>query len=124
MRIDGPWAPFVAVLGGTRGSSFVDVEPGQVRFRFGWGFDQRIARRQIVDAHRTRWPWYCGIGWRICGRRCVGLIGSWSGVVEVALRKPRRVRIFGLPYTCHRIAVSLQDPEAFLAELGREAPPS
>jgi hypothetical protein len=114
------WSPLLIALGGTARDSFVEVEPGRVRFRFGWGFDQTIGREQIVDAYRTGWPLIAGIGWRI-GGGCVGLIGSRTGVVEVVLREPRRARVVGLPYTFRRIAVSLEDPEGFLAQIRRSA---
>lgn len=94
----------------------MDVGSGRVRFRFGWGFDRSIGQEQIADAYRTRWPLIAGIGWRI-GGGCVGLIGSRKGVVEVVLRAPCRARILGLPYRFRRIAVSLEDPDGFLAEI-------
>ena len=103
MRRSVLWSPLLVPFGGTADGSFVDVEPGRVRFRFGWGFDQTIGREQIADAYRTRWPLIFGIGWRI-GGSCVGLIGSRTGVVEVVLRAPRRARVISLPYTFRRIA--------------------
>jgi hypothetical protein len=116
IRRSALWSPFLIPFGGTARHSFVEVDPGRVRFRFGWGFDQTIGREQIVDTYRTRWPLIGGIGWRI-GGSCVGLIGSRAGVVEVVLRTPRRDRVIGLPYTFGRIAVSLEDPEGFLAQI-------
>jgi hypothetical protein len=116
MRRSRLWAPFLVPFGGTASASFVEVEPARVRFRFGWGFDRTVARSDIVDAYRTDWPFIAGVGWRL-GGGCVGLIGSTSGVVEVVLHEPLQVRLVGLPYRCRRIAVSLEDPDGFLAEL-------
>jgi len=118
IRRDLLWSPFLVPFGGTARRSFVEVEPGRVRFCFGWGFDQTIGREQIVDAYRTGWPLIGGIGWRIGGSR-VGLIGSRTGVVVVVLREPCRARVVGLPYRFRRIAVSLEDPEGFLAQFRR-----
>lgn len=123
----GFWAPLLAVLGGTRGASYVEVGDDGVRVRFGPGFDLTVERRDIADAYRRAWPLLGGVGWRI-GGKTVGLIGSYAGVVEVELREVRRARVFGLPYSFRRIAVSLEDPEGFLDELrrrdGRPPPPA
>jgi hypothetical protein len=47
----------------------------------------------------------------------VGLIGSTSGIVEVRLRRPLRVRFLGIPWNCRRIRVSLEDPQGCIAAL-------
>ena len=45
----------------------------------------------------------------------VGLIGSYQGVVEVKLRT--RTRAWAV-FPCDRIAVSLEDPDGFIAAIG------
>ena len=55
-----------------------------------------------------------GIGWRAGFGSHYGLIGSYQGIVELTLREPIRVLNL-LNFT--RIAVSLEEPEAFLQAL-------
>ncbi len=114
----GAFGPLLALFGGTEHGSFVDLDPVTVWFRFGPLFDERIPRVAVAGARRSRWPWYGGIGWRLSAGGIVGLIGALDGVVEVELREPRRVRVAGIPWRCRRIFVSLELPDAFLAELG------
>jgi hypothetical protein len=117
MRLNRWLLPVFAPFGGTPRQSFVDVTEDAVRFRFGWSFDTTVPRADIDGAARISWPVIAGLGWRLWGDR-IGLIGSLSGVVEVRLRTPHRVRLVGIPWRCRRIAVSLQDPDAFLTALG------
>lgn len=112
----GSWAPLLTMLGGTSGDSYVEIRDEDVRFRFGPGFDLTVSRADIVDAYRTTWPLLGGIGWRIGGKR-VGLIGSYADVVEIELHAMRRARVYGLPYSFRRLAVSLEDPDGFIGEL-------
>ena len=41
-----------------------------------------------------------------------------KGIVEVRLRCPRPIRVLWVPFKMRRVFVSLEDPEAFLIELG------
>lgn len=116
MRLSRAWRPLLAIFGGTPGDSFVDVGPEQVRFRFGFTFDQRIPRAQIEGAAAVKHAWWLGIGWKIAPGM-VALIGDTAGVVEVRLREPRRVRLVGIPWRYQKLRVSLQDPEAFIKDV-------
>lgn len=112
----GFWRPLLALLGGTRDVSYVEVEPDTVTFRFG-SFEARIPRENVSGAARVRWPLLGGIGWR-AGPGAVGLIGSRQNVVEVRLHQPHRVRVLWIPVKARSVYVSLENPEAFLADLG------
>lgn len=117
MRLDPPWRPLLALFGGTPGRSFVELTPKTVRFRFGWAFDRTLAHAEIAGAQRVRWPLWWGIGWRLAPGGTVGLIGSRRGVVAVRLRHPRWMRLLFIPWRCHRICVSLEDPDGFVRAL-------
>jgi hypothetical protein len=68
-----------------------------------------------------RWPWYYGLGWRANLTGLIGVVASFEGVVEVRLNERRRVGGI-LPFIklpCDRLAVSLEQPEAFMKELER-----
>ncbi|WP_375769234.1 hypothetical protein NR798_47455 [Archangium gephyra] len=111
----GAWYPLLALFGGTRSRSYVEVEPDSVTFRFG-SFEARVPRADVSGTARVPWPLYRGIGWRL-GSDAVGLIGSLQNVVEVRLRQPHRMSVI-VPVMARRVFVSLADPDAFLAELG------
>jgi hypothetical protein len=116
MRLGPVSRPLLALFGGTPAGSFVDVGPEDVRFRFGFAFDQCIPHDQITGVAPVKHSWWMGIGWRL-GPSVVALIGDSAGVVEVRLRESRRVRPLGIPWRYQRLRVSLQDPESFMNEL-------
>ena len=55
-----------------------------------------------------------GVGWRAGFGGRYGRIGSYQGIVELTLREP--IQILSL-FNFTRIAVSLEEPEAFLQAL-------
>ena len=114
MRIDPVWRPMLLPFGGLQSGSFAEVTDDSVRFRFGLLFDRTFPLSDVAGAHRRVAHWWHGIGWRsnLVGR--IGLLGSHSGVVEVRLKQ--RTRAFGV-FPCDSIAISLQDPDGFLAAL-------
>lgn len=118
MRLDRPIRPLLLLFGGAPSNSFVDMTDEVVHFHFGFVFDRTIPRSDVESVSRRSWPWWMGMGWRSNLRGVIGLIGSTQGVVEVKLRK--RQRAWGV-FPCDRIAVSLEDPERFMAELSGEA---
>jgi hypothetical protein len=61
-----------------------------------------------------------GDWWRTNMRGLIGLIGSYEGVVEVKPRGPIRSWVGIFP--CQRIAVSLEDPDAFIAAISSHVP--
>jgi hypothetical protein len=113
----GAWYPLLALLGATRGRSYVDVDEATVSFRLG-AWRLRVPRADVADAAPARWPWYGGIGWRI-GPGTVGLIGSLANVVRVTLSPPHRTRVVFIPVKAWQVFVSLEDPQAFIADLKR-----
>jgi hypothetical protein len=116
----GAWAWLLAALGGTAETSYAEVLPEAVVVRFGLS-QHRIARSDIAAARRGRWPLIGGIGWRV-GPGVLGLIGSLDGIVELELARPYIHHLVLIPLRFRRLVVSLEDPEAFLADL--DAPSS
>ena len=101
---------------GEPGEALGEIKSDDVRFRFGFTFDQCIPRQQVTGVAAVNHHWWKGIGWKL-GPGVVALLGDSAGVVEVRLREPRRVRLLGIPWRYQRLRVSLQDPEAFINEL-------
>lgn len=113
IRIDMIWRPFMLFLGATASNSYVEVEGDQIQLRFGSTFRHTIARGNVASAARCSWSVFDGFGVR-AGGQIVGLIGSTGGVVELRLREPATFRFAGWPWTVDRVAISLEEPQAFI----------
>ncbi|MDP9180509.1 MAG: hypothetical protein M3O21_02165 [Chloroflexota bacterium] len=114
MRIDPVWRPMLFPLGGTREASFAEVTDDSVRFQFGLLFDRTFPLSDVAGARNRDAHWWHGIGWRSNLLGQIGLLGSHSGVVEVRFKT--RTRALGV-FPCDSVAISLQDPDGFLAAL-------
>jgi len=119
IRIDPIWRPLMLTGGATPGRSYVEVTDKFVSFHFGFWSRQTVDRDEVVSAAPRRWPVWYGVGWRSNLRGVIGLIGSYQGVVEVRLKN--RVRAWAV-FPCDRIAVSLEDPDGFIAALSGAIP--
>jgi hypothetical protein len=110
---------FLGLLGLGPRRSGVELNGEELRVRMGWGFAARIPRRSISQARRLgrrRDIWYAlGIHTLLGGRWIVN--GSLTGVVTLRIEPPVRARAFGLPIRLRWLAMSLMDPEGFLAAL-------
>jgi hypothetical protein len=98
----------------------VDLSDDELQVSMGWGFQARIPRRAIRQAHRLdrrRDIWHSvGIHPLLGGRWVVN--GSLDGVVTLAIEPPVPARALGWPIRLRWLAISLEDPEGFLAALG------
>jgi hypothetical protein len=116
MRRDKVWRPFLALFGGTAARSYVEVEATGIHARYGWLFDKRFAFSEIASVGRTSWPWWLGIGWRSNLVNLIGLTGSTEGAVEIRFRKRYLVWLL-IPLPMRRLAITLEDPDGFVAAL-------
>ncbi len=114
IRVDPVWRPFMLIGGATKANSFVEVTDEGIHFRFGLLFDRTIPLSNIKEVFPRSWPIWYGVGWRSNLRGVIGLVGSYTGVVEVRLAK--RERAWGV-FPCDRIGVSLEDPDGFIAAI-------
>lgn len=113
------WLPVMTALGMGPRRSGVHLEDGEVLVRMGWAFAARIPRAAIVSASREPGRRISiGVhGWR--GDWLVN--GSSRGIVVLELNPPVSARAVGFGIRLRRLAVSLENPDAFLGELGRRA---
>jgi hypothetical protein len=117
IRRNSVWAPtLVFPFGATRNRSYVEIGNVEIAFHFGILFSHRMRLADVVSTKRIGWSWLAGIGWRSNFVGQIGLIGSREGVVEVRFSRKRWLWM-GLPMPCDRIAVSLEQPDEFLAAL-------
>ena len=111
--------PLLAMFGGTASRSFVEIDGGHLRARFGWLFDYTFPIDQIEEAGLSPWPWYLGLGWRTTLRGRIGLIGTYRNVVEMRFRTRYRIHMVIPWLACDRLAVSLEKPKKFLEAMER-----
>ena len=121
MKLDPWWRALLLVGGATQGNSYLEIERAAVTARVGMLYQDTIRLEDIESVEEGDWPLWMGGGWRIGFGQRLGLIGSYDGVVELRLRQASRVWRFA---SFTRLAVSLEDPVAFVGALNAklEAP--
>ena len=102
-------------------SAFVELTDDTIHGRLGWVFSARIPRRLVARAgpgRRPKIPLTAGAhGWN--GRWLVN--AAPDGIVAIELTEPVRAFTAGFPIRLKVLAVSLEDPDGFLAALGAPA---
>ena len=102
----------------TPSGSYAELGDDTIQVRLGWAFSARIPRPLVARAgpgRRPRIPLTAGAhGW--AGRWLVN--GAPDGIVAIELTEPVRAFVAGFPIRLRHLAVSLEDPDGFLAALG------
>jgi hypothetical protein len=114
MKVDPMWRPLTLIGGATRENSYVEFDDHDVTFCFGMLFGHTVPRSNIASVKRREWPVWAGVGWRADLFNMVGLIGSYQNVVEIELKEPILYWRVG---HCKRLAISLEQPDEFVAAL-------
>jgi len=109
----GAFRLLLVALGMGPGFSGVELDGQELRVRMGWAFRARIPRGALRGAAvKTAMVGGIGVhGWR--GRWLVN--GSMEGIVGVDVDPPARALAVGIPVRLHYLALSLEDPEGFVA---------
>ena len=115
IRRDLVWKAPLLIIGAVESNSWVKVSDSALEIEFG-SYKTTIDVADIVSLEPIEWPLWQGIGIRLNFQKAIGLIGSTDGVVQLKLRQPN-VSFLGVG--CDTVAISLVDPEAFIAQLGR-----
>ena len=118
MKLDPWWRALLLVGGATQSNSYLEIERDALIVRFGLLYEGTLRLEDIESVEEADWPIWMGIGWRIGFGERFGLIGSYDGVVEIRFREPLRVWRFA---SFKRLAVSLEDPVAFVGALKAKA---
>jgi len=112
----GAWRPLLVALALGPGLSGVELGAEELHVKMGWDFRARVPRRAITGA-RAESGRVGGVGvhgWR--GRWLVN--GSMERIVSIDIEPEARALATGLPVHVHYLALSLEDPDGFLAALG------
>lgn len=118
IRRSGWVRPLLFLFTATESRCRVEIGATGLRARFGW-YRIEIPYDAVTSVRRERWPWYAGIGWRTNLRSIIGLIGSYDGVVEVAVDPPVRTRLLGIPFGVQQFYVSMEEPDRFVLALNQ-----
>jgi hypothetical protein len=116
LKLSPVWRPVLFLYGATRRSAYVDVGPDALVARMGWNKIE-LPRDEIEWARRSGWPWWRGVGFRGSVGGSVGVIGAYSPVVRIHLRRPRLTLLSILPTRMRDLYVSVEDPEGLIAAL-------
>jgi hypothetical protein len=111
--------PLLALLGVRSASSWVNLDEAGVTVRMGRWFEEAIPLSEIAAFGPSTWPRWGGYGVKLAPRKGIGVVASTKGVVHIALRQPRRMSVVIMSRSAERLWVSLEEREAFLAELSR-----
>lgn len=115
IRLDALWRPLLLIIGARPSTCYVELDDARMLVRFGL-FSADVPVAEIHGGRRIKWPLYYGIGVRLAPKQTVGYVGSHHDVVAVRLRRPRRFKVI-VPIDRERVAISLEDPKGFLADL-------
>jgi hypothetical protein len=107
----------LSVLGTGPRFSNVDVKEDTIHVSMGWAFQSTIPLSSVTraDPDRNMWGGLGVHGWR--GRWLVN--GSVSGIVTLEIQPPARAWVIGFPVRLRKLHISLEDPDGFLAAVGR-----
>lgn len=115
IRFDGISRPMV-LIGFTRGNSRVALGDEVLDVRMGWGFSLRAPRSAVRTAAPDDRP--------LLDRGVHGWFGRWNvaasrrGLVRIGFEPAVVARVGPVPVRVRTLRVSLEEPEAFLLELG------
>jgi len=113
----GVFRLLLSILGMGPAFSRVELDNGTLRVRMGWAFRASVPA-QHVTAAQPRSGLVGGIGvhgWR--GRWLVN--GATTGLVAITVDPPGRAFMMGIPVKLRELTLSLEDPDALIAALGR-----
>lgn len=109
--------PFLRGFGVRRGNSYVELKGGALTIRMGCWFNETVPLGEIASMAPSEWPWWGGFGVRLAPRQGVAVVASTQGVVNIGLKRPRRMSILIVPRNAENLWVSLEDPDGFLRAL-------
>ncbi|MEA2495708.1 MAG: hypothetical protein QOJ29_3619 [Thermoleophilaceae bacterium] len=111
----GRLKPLLALFGWTPRRSFLEVRPDLVVVRMSWGFHAEVPRAAIRSVRRVA-NVYSSFG--VHGWRGRWLVNGAAGPLVALVIEPRvRARASGIPVWLSELLVSVDDPDAVIAEL-------
>lgn len=128
VSFDRPSRIPMTVLGAGPKVSRVTVSPSTVDIRMGWAFQATIPRDAVVSARslnrdELRGPFRLSVLRGVNYWRGTALVnGAGTGLVEITLDRPERVRLGPFPVQMRRLVVSAEDESGLVAALSTGTP--
>ncbi|HEX2281125.1 MAG TPA: hypothetical protein VHG52_05110 [Thermomicrobiales bacterium] len=104
------------LVGATSSRSYVTLDNGTLRARFGY-YTLEVPTQRITHAERSTWPWHSGIGIRTNMKDTIGLVGSYDNIVRLDIDPPVRASVLKIPVNVSRLYLSLDNPDRFLSAI-------
>ena len=111
-------AALLTVFGFGPHSSHVDLGDDELTVRMGWGFRATVPLKSVGETGRRGYVWWAyGIH---LYRKGVWIVnGTGHGIVTLRIDPPASARVLGFGTQLRGLWVSLEDPDGFLAAIGR-----
>ncbi len=117
LRFDRWFLPLSVPIGLGPGNSELRVQGGNLRVKMGWAFTADIPAASIKSAEATDATVYtAGVHYR-SGRWLVN--GSRKGLVKLTIEPAARANVWRKSVTLGSLWVSVTDPEALIAAVGK-----
>src|SRR5260370_27067485 len=119
IKFASPYARLSKALLISPSNSYVEIEGNDVSVRMAWAFRTRFDRSHVTGTSLPgkRVPLTRGVhGW--AGRWLVN--GAGDGILAIYLHPRQPAYVLGFPVSLRQLQVSVEDPPALAAALGRE----
>jgi hypothetical protein len=114
IRCSAFWTPVLVVCGMPPRAAYLEIGPASVRVRMGVGFRAEFPRATVRSPRR--FPNRISIG--VHGGRGGWLVnGAHGPLVAFGLDPPSHARVCGFPVQLRELVVSVDDPDALIAQL-------
>jgi hypothetical protein len=123
IRVDRPSRPLMTAFGAGRKAPRITMSPSTVEVRMGWAFHATIPREAVASARpldrgELRGPFRLSVLRGVNYWRGTALVnGAGTGLVEIALDRPKWVWLGPLRAPMRRLIVSAEDQSGLVAEL-------
>jgi hypothetical protein len=123
IRVDRPSRPLMSAFGASGKAPRITMSPSTVQVRMGWAFHATIPREAVasarpLDREELRGPFRLSVLRGVNYWRGTALVnGAGTGLVEIALDRPRWVWLGPLRAAMRRLIVSAEDQSGLVAEL-------
>lgn len=128
IRVDRPSRPLMTAFGASRKALRIATSPSTVEVRMGWAFRATIPREAVasarpLDRDELRGPFRLSVLRGVNYWRGTALVnGAGTGLVEIALDRPKWVWLGPLRAPMRRLIVSAEDQTGLVAELNPPTP--
>jgi hypothetical protein len=105
--------PIMNMFGASTEKSYVEIGDGTFEVCMGKWFHETFPLAEVKSLAPSDWPWWGGLGVKLCPHHGVGVVGANEGIVNVQLKTPQPAHVL-LAVQCQQLWMSMQDADAFL----------